>query len=103
MGELIGCDVGLGIEAPAPSVMLAALGPKMLELAGSRVDGTLTWMTGPKTLADHPVPTITRAAQKAGQPAPEIVCAFPLCVTDEPEEARAYIARQLVAYPRMPS
>ena len=63
-GQLIGCHVGLGIQAPPPSVMLAALGPKMLELAGSRVDGTVTWMTGPKTLANHTVPTIRKAARR---------------------------------------
>lgn len=40
----------------------------MLRLAGELADGTVTWMTGPRTLADHIVPSITRAAQAAGAP-----------------------------------
>lgn len=32
--------------APAPTVVLAALGPRMLDLAGSMSDGTITTWTG---------------------------------------------------------
>ncbi len=31
---------------PAPGVLLAALAPKMLQLAGATADGTITWMVG---------------------------------------------------------
>ena len=62
-------------DVPAPPVLVAALGPKMLELAGTVADGTVTWMTGPATLASHTVPTITAAAERAGRPAPRIVAA----------------------------
>ena len=54
--------------APTPDVYLAALGPQMLRLAGRRTAGTLTWMTGPKTLAEHVVPTLRGAAAEAGRP-----------------------------------
>ena len=53
--------------APAPDVHIAALGPQMLRLAGRRTSGTLTWMTGPKTLAEHVVPTLRGAAVDAGR------------------------------------
>ena len=49
-----------------PKVVVAALGPVMLELAGRLTDGTATWMTGPHTIADHIAPTIRRAASEAG-------------------------------------
>ncbi len=70
-GETISTHIA--IEAadnyPCP-VIVAALGPKMLELAGTVTDGTCTWMTGPATLASHTVPIITAAAERAGRPAP---------------------------------
>ena len=47
-------------------VLLAALGTQMLRLAGQLADGTILWMTGPATVADHVVPTITEAAAAAG-------------------------------------
>ena len=43
-----------------PKVVVAALGPVMLKLAGRLTDGTATWMTGPHTIADHIAPTIRR-------------------------------------------
>src|SRR4029078_7287613 len=48
----------------APPVIVAALGEQMLKLAGRLADGTSTWMTGPATLANTTVPTITKDAQE---------------------------------------
>src|SRR2546428_7395258 len=53
-------------------VLLAALAPRMLRLAGERADGTITWMAGRKTLASHVVPRLTAAAQAAGRPQPRV-------------------------------
>ena len=53
-------------KAAAPPVLLAALAPAMLRLAGGVADGTVTWMTGPSTVRDHIVPSISRAAKEAG-------------------------------------
>jgi 5,10-methylenetetrahydromethanopterin reductase len=61
----------------------------MLQLCGSRTSGTITWMTGPKTLADHIVPTLNHAAEAAGRPAPRIVALVALHVTDDVQGARA--------------
>ena len=47
-------------------VVMAALGPRMLEIAGRLADGTVTWMTGPNTLRDHVVPRLQQAAMAAG-------------------------------------
>ena len=59
--------------AAAPSLLVAALGPVMLRIAGEFADGTVTWMTGPATLADHTVPVLTKATAAAGRPAPRVV------------------------------
>src|SRR5205807_7560092 len=62
----------LDVKADPPPVLLAALGPAMLRLAGQQTDGTVTWMTGPTTIASHIVPSITTAANDAGRPAPRV-------------------------------
>src|SRR4029079_9214367 len=62
-----------GITTPCPDevpVMLAALAPRMLRLAGTRTQGTILAWTGPKTVREHVVPIITEAASEAGRPSP---------------------------------
>ena len=66
-------------------------------------DGTVTWMTGPATLASHTVPTITAAAERAGRPAPEVFAALPICVTDDPDAARARASQDFQVYGFLPS
>ncbi len=87
----------------APPVIVAALGPKMLDLAGSVADGTATWMTGPTTLASYTVPTISAAAERAGRPAPRISASLPVCVTDAPDAAREKAATEFQVYGFLPS
>jgi F420-dependent oxidoreductase-like protein len=93
----------LEVDAPAPTLLVAALGSRMLELAGTMADGTVTWMTGPATLSSHIVPTITTAAAEAGRPAPRISVGLPLCVTDDVEAARERAARLFGIYGTLPS
>jgi 5,10-methylenetetrahydromethanopterin reductase len=87
---------------PVP-ILLAALGPKMLELAGREAAGTITWMTGAATLASHVTPTITKAAADAGRPAPRIAAGLPVCVTDDPGAARERAASVFQIYGTLPS
>ena len=54
---------------PVP-VVIAALAPRMLRIAGEQADGTFTWMAGTKTVETHVVPRINAAAQAADKPAP---------------------------------
>src|SRR5439155_729634 len=61
-------------------VLLAALGPVMLRLAGERTDGTILWLADERAIASHIVPNITRAAEAAGQPAPSVVAGIPVCL-----------------------
>jgi F420-dependent oxidoreductase-like protein len=65
--------------APLP-VLVAALGPVMLSLAGERADGTILWMADERAVAEHVVPRITKAADNAGRPAPRIIAGIPVCL-----------------------
>lgn len=86
-----------------PSVIVAALGSVMLGIAGRMTDGTCTWMTGPKTIADHIAPAISKAAEEAGRPAPRIVASLPVCVTSDVDTARTRAAREFAVYGHLPS
>jgi 5,10-methylenetetrahydromethanopterin reductase len=96
----------IGLTTPSPGrvpVVVAALGAQMLQLGGEQTDGTVLWMTGPATVRDHVVPVITAAAEKAGRPAPRVVCILPVCVTDDPDGARERAARVFAIYGDLPS
>jgi F420-dependent oxidoreductase-like protein len=69
---------------PTP-VMIAALGPVMLKLAGERAAGTVLWLADERTIASHVVPTITKAAGAAGRPAPRIMAGVPVCLCRDDE------------------
>ena len=104
-GDTISTAAGLmlpeGIDAP--DVLVAALGPRMLALAGAATQGTVTWLTGPKTLETHIVPSIGAAATAAGRPTPRVVACLPVCVTDDPADARARCAKLFEIYGFLPS
>ena len=84
-------------------VLVAALGPAMLRLAGSLGAGTVTWMTGPRTLETHIVPRIHAAAEDAGRPDPRIVAMFPIAVTHAPDRGREVAGRLFHRYGRAPA
>ena len=91
--------------APAPDVYIAALGPQLLRVAGRRTAGTVTWMTGPKTLAEHIGPALRAAAAEAGRPegSVRVVAALPVSVTDDVDGARKQAAEEFAMYGYMPS
>jgi F420-dependent oxidoreductase-like protein len=75
--------------APTP-VLLAALGPRMLQLAGERSDGTSLWMADERAISSHVVPALTWAAESAGRPAPRVVAGIPVCLCRDDEVDVAY-------------
>jgi len=106
VGETVTTRGALQIPgAPTPDVYIAALGPQMLRLAGRRTAGTLTWMTGPKTLAEHVGPTLREAAAEAGRPetAVRVAASLPVAVTDDIAAARAKAAEEFAIYGQLPS
>jgi F420-dependent oxidoreductase-like protein len=83
-------------------VVMAALGPRMLEIAGRLADGTVTWMTGPRAIRDHVIPRIREAAAAAGNPEPRVCVGMPIAVTDHSERARARADRLFQHYAVLP-
>jgi F420-dependent oxidoreductase-like protein len=72
----------------APPVIIAAMGPLMLDLAGELADGTITSWAGPRALEDHVIPRITKAAKAAGRPAPQVIANLPVSVSAFPDATR---------------
>ena len=84
-------------------LLVAALGPVMLKLAGELADGTVTWMTGPATLASHIIPSINKAAHAAGKPDATIAAGFPVILTNDTDGAKEMINKVLQIYGMLPS
>ena len=74
------CTRNASLSTSTAPVLLAALGPVMLRLAGERADGTILWLADERAIASHIAPRITRAAEAAGRPAPRIVAGIPVCL-----------------------
>ena len=89
--------------APRVPVLLGALGPAMLRLAGERTEGTITFLAGSRTIGEHVVPTITRAAEAAGRGRPRAVVGLPVAVTAEPDRVRTEVAAAYAGYAALPS
>lgn len=103
-GETYRVNGAIGTKVDtAPSVIISALAPMMLKIAGSMTDGTVLWMTGPKTIETHVVPGITAAAKEAGRPAPRVVASFPICVTEDVAGAREICAKFFAIYGQLPN
>ena len=88
---------------PGMQIIVAALGPRMLRLAGSKADGTTTWMTGPRTIRDHIVPTIRAAAEEAGRPLPRVIPLMPVAVTENVRAMQERVTAEMAVYQGMPS
>ena len=103
-GEVYNVNGAVNVPGSSPfGIVIAALGPQMLGVAATLADGTLTWCTGPETLASHIVPTITAAATAADRPAPRIIAALPVCVTDDVAGASERAAKVFAIYGQLPS
>jgi 5,10-methylenetetrahydromethanopterin reductase len=102
-GETISAHARLHLPgAPTPTVLLAALQPRMLALAGGVADGTITWCTGPVTLEQQVVPLLRAAAEEAERATPRVVVALPAIVTDDEAHGRSAAGEQLAGYGDLP-
>lgn len=72
-------------DLPPTPMLLAALGPVMLRIAGERTDGTILWLADERAIEGHVVPHLTKAAAGAGRPAPRIVAGVPVCLCGNDE------------------
>tara|TARA_R110001592_G_scaffold363248_4_gene682202 strand:- start:54006 stop:54920 length:915 start_codon:yes stop_codon:yes gene_type:complete len=103
-GHTVSYHGGMDVpEAPACPVLLAAMGPRMLKLCGSRTDGAVLWMTGPKTISGHILPALHQAADAAGRAPPRLAALIPVFITDDIQAARSFCAEKYAVYNEMPS
>jgi 5,10-methylenetetrahydromethanopterin reductase len=103
-GDLYRVNAAFDVAGAAPvPVLVAALGPMMLRVAGELAAGTATWMTGHRTLAEHTVPTLTKAAEAAGRQAPRVLSAVPIALCSNPEDARQTCNKTFSIYGKLPS
>jgi len=89
-----------GVEVP---VLVSALGPRLLRVAGQYAAGTITWMANAKAVEEHVAPRIQKAASGAGRPEPRVVVGLPIAVHDDMSEARSAAAEQFVIYGQLPN
>ncbi len=90
----------LGDETP---VLVAALGPKLLEIAGRLANGTILWMANAQAVRSHVAPRIAAAADSAQRPQPRIVAGLPVAVHDDVGEARSAAGEQFAGYGTLPN
>lgn len=103
-GDIWSAEVeGRPAAGEPPTVMLAAMGPRMLQMAGARCAGTILWLSGPKAIAEQIKPALDAAAADAGRPTPRIVASVPVCVTDDPDGVKGFVAAALAGYNDLPS
>jgi F420-dependent oxidoreductase-like protein len=83
---------------PTP-ILIAALAPVMLRVAGELSAGTILWMADERAISEHVLPRIAKAAAGVGRPAPRIVAGIPvcLCAKDEVDGARTW-ANQVLGH-----
>ena len=103
-GELLACEATL-FKPPARRIPLvvAALGPQALAVAGALADGTTLAWAGPRTIRSHIVPRLREAADRAGRPAPRVIATLPICAADDAPRVRALVAKTLAMYGELPS
>lgn len=97
-GDQISAHAKLGIEAQPTPILLAALGPRMLRFAGSRLQGTSLGQCGPRAISTYILPNLQAGAEKAGRSGdPRVMALVRICVTDDFAGAKA-LAREIAAH-----
>jgi F420-dependent oxidoreductase-like protein len=106
-GELLYANTLIGPHpvadaAPIP-ILVAALAPAMVRLAGEEAEGTVTWMATAGVLGNRIVPSINAAAASAGRPTPRVVAGLPVCITTDRDGARHRAAETFGIYGTLPA
>ena len=103
-GETLSCEADMFQQPSQPvPVVVAALGPQALAVAGRLADGTTLAWVGPKTIREHIVPKIGAAAASVERAAPRVIATLPVCVTSDESAVRSRIGQSLAMYGQLPS
>lgn len=105
-GELFSSHFGfLGFRPPADvPILVGALGPRMLRLAGEMADGVVLWMSSPRHIREIVLPNLAIGAARAGRRVEDLeifACLHAAPGPDRPS-ARDAIRRQLFPYMALP-
>ena len=90
----------VSLDHPVP-LLLSALSPRMVRIAGEFADGVVLWMASARAIEERIAPRLRHAAQSGGRPAPRIVAGLPVAVHDDVDEARAATAAMSSMYSGM--
>jgi 5,10-methylenetetrahydromethanopterin reductase len=94
------------LEVPGSSempVLVAALAPRMLRMAGTLADGTITYWANERAIGEHVVPSISTAAGEAGRPTPRVVAGIPVAVVRDVDAAKQRAAKVFAGYDGIPA
>ncbi|MBF8267900.1 MAG: class flavin-dependent oxidoreductase [Dehalococcoidia bacterium] len=91
--------IASAVEVP---VMASALRRRSFELCGAEADGAISWVCPGLYLRDVAIPAMAAGAEQAGRPTPPLIAHAPVCVHDDPEEARSAARGQIGFYARAP-
>ena len=98
-GEFYNVTAELDVpNRPQCPVLISALAPRMLRLAGERADGTITWMAGPRTIKEHITPRIGRSADASGRETPRVCVGLPTAICDDEASGRRQAAADFERY-----
>jgi len=84
-------------------ILIAALGSRLLRVAGEQTAGTILWMGNARSIETHVAPRIKKAAANAGRPEPRIVAGLPVAVHDDVDAAREVGAQVFAGYGQLPN
>jgi alkanesulfonate monooxygenase SsuD/methylene tetrahydromethanopterin reductase-like flavin-dependent oxidoreductase (luciferase family) len=89
---------------PQLPIYIAALSPKMLQLAGEIAEGVMLWLCNPDYIRETVVPEVAKGRERAGKPLDgfDIVAAVPTAVTNDPDAARNAFRKDLIPYASLP-
>jgi F420-dependent oxidoreductase-like protein len=103
-GECFGFSSMLTVPGSTPApIMIAALAPRMLKLAGELTDGTITYWANERAVGEHIVPGIAAGAEGAGRPTPRVVVGLPVAVVDDADAGRERAAKVFATYLNIPT
>ena len=85
-------------------IMLSALNPRMLDLAGEMADGVVLYMCTPDYVRDHIVPAVKAGREKVGKTLEgfDIVSAVPVCLTTDRAAAHDVFRKTVGRYASLP-
>ncbi len=93
-----------GPRRPDLPIMISAVNPRMLELAGEIADGVVLYMCGPRYIEQQVVPAVRAGREKAGKSLEgfEIVAGIDVCVTADRAAALEVYRSTLDRYGSLP-